>query len=314
MTTTIRQPRTEEGTPVTTRVEIEGLGLRYGRHPALDGLSLTLDGPKIYGLIGRNGSGKTSLLSVLAGFRRASAGSVRVDGEPVFENPRTVRRVCLSRESVAADATAGNWPHDRVSDALRFAGLMRPDWDAGYAAKLLDRFRVPRRTRVGQLSRGKRSALAVTLGLASRAPVTLFDEPHLGMDVPSRYVFYDELLNDYMAHPRLIVVSTHLVEELGPLFQEVVIIDDGRLLLHEDADALRSHGTAITGPPEEVDRLVAGRTVLGEQRLGPTKSVAVYGGFDDALRHQARAAGVELGPISLQDLFVHLTQPSGEAL
>ncbi len=84
---------------MTLDIEAKGLELRYGAVTALDDLSFDLSGGRIYGLLGRNGAGKTSLLSVLAGFRKASGGTVLVDGQPVFENPRVTRRVCLIRET-----------------------------------------------------------------------------------------------------------------------------------------------------------------------------------------------------------------------
>jgi ABC-2 type transport system ATP-binding protein len=151
----------------------------------------------------------------------------------------------------------------------------------------------------------------MTFGLASRGPVTLFDESHLGMDAPSRAAFSDELLSDFMAHPRTIIISTHLIDELSPLFEEVVIIDNRRLVLQDETEMLRARGADVTGPAEAVDRFVAGRTVLRERQLGRTKSAMVYGGLDEQYRRQARDAGLDLGPVALQDLFVHLTQPTG---
>jgi ABC-2 type transport system ATP-binding protein len=292
-------------------IEVRNVRLCYGDVVALDDLTFTLGGGRIYGLLGRNGSGKTSLLSVLAAFRRASAGEALIGGEPVFENGRITRQVCLIRETGDVDK------NDKVKDALWLAEGLRESWDAGYAAALLDRFGIPPRRRIGSLSRGQQSALGVTIGLASRAPVTMFDESYLGMDAPSRYAFYDELLADFMAHPRTIVVSTHLIEEVSRLFEEVVIIDRGRLVLQDDTEALRSRGVAVTGPAGAVDQFVselawfAKFAVLGEKQLGPTKSATVYGELDGEHRAKARDAGLELGPIGLQDLFVHLTQPTG---
>ena len=105
----------------------------------------------------------------------------------------------------------------------------------------------------------------------------------------------------------MIILSTHLIEEVAPLFEEVVIIDHGRLVLHDEADAVRDRGTAVTGPAETVDHFVAGLTVLSEQRLGRTnprwssvRSTRSGGA--------ARALNLEIGPIALQDLFVHLTK------
>ncbi|HEV3013286.1 MAG TPA: ABC transporter ATP-binding protein, partial [Actinomycetota bacterium] len=184
-------------------------------------------------------------------------------------------------------------------------------WDGDYAAALVERFQIPPRKKLGELSLGQRSALGVTFGLAARAPVTLFDESHLGMDAPSRAAFSDELLADFMARPRTIVISTHLIDELSPLFEEVVIIDNGRLVLQDETEVLRARGADVTGPAEAVDRFVAGHTVLRERQLGRTKSAMVYGGLDEAHRRQARDAGLDLGPVALQDLFVHLTEPTG---
>ncbi|RAY15958.1 ABC transporter ATP-binding protein [Actinomadura craniellae] len=288
-------------------IELDGVRLRYGKTVALDGLTLNLPGGRIYGLLGRNGSGKTSLLSLLAGFRRPTAGTVRVGGHPVFENGTATAGICLIRETL-------DMAHHsvKVKEVLEVAENLRATWDGDYAGTLLEKFQVLPGTSVGALSRGKLSALGVTVGLASRTPVTLFDESYLGMDAPARYLFRDEVLADFMQHPRTIVLATHLIEEVAPLFEQVVIIDRGRLVLHEDADDLRARGVAVTGPAAEVDRFVAGLTVLGEQQLGPTKAVTVYGELDDDRRRAARERGLELGPIALQDLFVHLTAAKGE--
>ncbi len=290
---------------MTIGIATDDLRLRYGDVAALDGMTFSLAGGRIHGLLGRNGSGKSSLLSILAGFRMQTSGVAHVGGQPPFENGAVTRQVCLIRE--AGDVADEDEP---VSEALAFAAYLRPHWDAAWAASLLDRFGLSPKTKVKTLSRGQRSALGVTLGLASRAPLTMFDESHLGMDAPTRYAFYDALLADVMDHPRTVVVSTHLVEEASPLFEDVLIIDRGRVVLHEEADALRARGAAVTGPAAAVDRVVEGLTVLDEKRLGDTKAVVVYGRLDEARRGAARAAGLDLGPVPLQDLFVHLTRPN----
>lgn len=288
---------------MTLGIEVDDVSLTFGDVKALDGLSFRLDGGKIYGLLGRNGSGKTSLLSLLAAFRKPTAGQIRIGGAAPFENAEVVRQVCLIRES------GDFYDNERVSSVLRAASDLRSTWDAAYAEKLLERFKLPVRKRTQTLSRGQKSALGIVLGLASRAPVTMFDESYLGLDAPSRYAFYDELLADYADQPRTVVISTHLIEEVSSLFEEVIILDEGRLVAQEEADVLRSRGTAVTGAADVVDTFVAGMTVLGEQRLGPTKSVTVYGELEPDQIRAAKMAGLELGPVSLQDLFVHLTTP-----
>jgi ABC-2 type transport system ATP-binding protein len=290
---------------VTPTIEVRGLHLRYGREPALEDVTFELPGDRIYGLLGRNGSGKTTLLSVLAGFRRPTAGTVRLGGEDTFEHPRVMREIAFIG---SGDRAAGSDTEtERVRDKIRLAAQLRPSWDAGFADDLLRRFELSPRKRVTALSRGKLAALGVVIGLASRAPVTLFDEAHLGMDAPSRYAFYDLLLEDYATHPRTVIISTHHIDEVARLFEAVVILDRGRLLLHEDTDVLRAQGVALTGPADVVDRTVADLVPLSEQRLGGTKAVIVWGPDTNGIRERARAAGLELGPVPLQDLFVHMT-------
>ncbi|MGN9911672.1 ATP-binding cassette domain-containing protein [Phytohabitans sp. LJ34] len=290
---------------MTLSLEVNDLTVRYGDTVAVDGLTLKLDGGKIYGLLGRNGSGKTSVLSVVAAFRRPSGGAVHVDGAEPFENAALTRQICFVRDRV--DAQDG----DCVRKVLRTARALRPNWDEEYAQALVERFDLPLKKRISALSRGAKSALSVTIGLAARAPLTIFDESYLGMDAPSRYAFYDEVLSDYMAHPRTVIVSTHLIEEVGSLFEEVVIIDKGRLVAHDETEALRGRGVAVTGPADAVEAFTVGRTVLGDQRLGGTRSTTVYGQLTDEERTRARAAGLDLGPVGLQDLFVHLTAHEG---
>ncbi|MCO1574471.1 ABC transporter ATP-binding protein [Crossiella sp. SN42] len=287
---------------MTLTVEVAGLGLRYGATTALRDIGFRLTGPGICGVLGRNGSGKTSLLSVLAAFRRPSEGTVLLDGEPVFENPRNTRRICLIRE--AGDTVESG---DRVGGALDLAAELRQDWDQEYAEELLAKFRIGPKQRLSELSRGRRSALGVVLGLASRAPLTIFDETYLGMDAPARMTFYDELLADHIAHPRTFLLASHLIDEMAPLLERVLLLDNGRLAVFEEAEDLRSRGVSVTGDEDAVAQIVAGLEVIGERRLGRTRQAVVYGELDADRRAAAEVAGVEVGPLSLQELIVHLT-------
>lgn len=289
-------------------IAVRDLTVRYGRTTALDGVSFDLGAGTILGLLGRNGSGKTTLLSVLAAYRRASGGSVLVDGEDPWENARVMAGTCLVRESGDVVETA-------CRHVLRYAAAARPQWDADLADRLVDRFEIPLRKKPTELSRGKRSALGVVIGLASRAPLTMFDEAYLGLDAPSRYLFYDELIADYAAHPRTIVLSSHLIEEVERLFERVLILDRGRVLVDDDAEALRSRGMSVTGPADAVEAFTAHRTVLGRRSLGRTAEATVLDvapspDADPALAadRQARDLGLDVGPVPLQDLFVHLTR------
>jgi len=282
-------------------VTADGLSLRYGDFEALSDISFHLKGGKIYGLLGRNGAGKTSLLSLLASFCEHTAGSIRIGGEPPFENPRVMRQVAF----VFVESHANE--SEKVKGMVEAAQRYRPNFDFEYAMELVKKFKLPADKPVRQLSRGMQSALNAAIGLATRSPLTILDEPYTGMDAPTRELFYRELLNDQERHPRTMILSTHLVSEMDYLFDEVIVLHRGKLLLHEDYESVIGKGASVTGPAHAVDEFVQGMTKLNSQQLGDTKCVTVYGDIPEEARFAARRKQLDIGPVSLQDLFIHLT-------
>jgi ABC-2 type transport system ATP-binding protein len=282
-------------------VEVRGLTVRYGRTTALDSVDLTFPAGAITGLLGRNGSGKTTLASVVAAFRRPTSGTVLVGGEDPWENEDVVPRVLLVRESGDVLDT------ESLRTNLRYTEDCRPQFSREVAERLMDRFELDPARKPQKLSRGQKSAFGIALAVATRADLTILDEVHLGLDAPTRYAFYDALIEDYIAHPRTIVLSSHLIGEVERLLEHVVVLDHGRVLLAQETDAVTARGIAVTGPTREVERFVVGRTVLSRQQLGGTAQASVLATLDDGEAADARAAGLEIGPVPLQDLFVHLT-------
>ena len=282
-------------------VEVRGLTVRYGRTTALDSVDLTFPAGAITGLLGRNGSGKTTLASVVAAFRRPTSGTVLVGGDDPWENEDMVPRVLLVRESGDVLDT------ESLRTNLRYTEDCRPQFSREVAERLMDRFELDPTRKPQKLSRGQKSAFGIALAVATRADLTILDEVHLGLDAPTRYAFYDALLEDYIAHPRTIVLSSHLIGEVERLLEHVVVLDHGRVLLAQETDAVTARGIAVTGPTREVERFVVGRTVLSRQQLGGTAQATVLATLDDGEAADARAAGLEIGPVPLQDLFVHLT-------
>ncbi|MGC6585660.1 ATP-binding cassette domain-containing protein [Paenibacillus sp. Dod16] len=282
-------------------IQFDRLSVVYGDLEAVRNVSLHLPAGKIYGLLGRNGAGKTSLLSVLASFREPSSGSVTVGGEQPFENAKIMKEVSFIYDIDYKDET------DKVKAAIESAARHRPHFDTGYALELARKFNLPLDKQLKELSKGMQSAFNVCIGLASRSPVTILDEVYLGMDAPSREIFYRELLEDQERHPRTFILSTHLVSEMDYLFEEVIIIHKGQFVLQDDYESLTSRGVSITGPAAKVDEYIQGMKVLNVQQLGSTKAVMVYGELSEEAQLAAHRAGLEIGPISLQDLFIHLT-------
>jgi ABC-2 type transport system ATP-binding protein len=194
-----------------------------------------------------------------------------------------------------------------VRHALRSARLLFPQWDEEFAQSLVDDFGLPRKRRVKKLSRGMMSALGVIIGLASRARLTLFDEPYLGLDAAARQLFYDRLLADYGIYPRTVLLSSHLIDEVGDLIEHVLLLDRGRLVVDEDAETLRGQAVTLVGPAEAAEKFGSTHEVLHRDQMGATARVTLRGRFDADDRARAETFGLDIQPVSLQQLVVHLT-------
>nr|WP_314842193.1 ABC transporter ATP-binding protein [uncultured Microbacterium sp.] len=287
---------------MTTVIEVQNLTKRYKDKAALDDVSLTLEGGAIYGLLGRNGAGKTTLMSILTAQNFETSGTVRVFGEHPYENTRVLNQVCFVRESQ-------KYPDDAYPrHAFKAASLFFRNWDQELADELVEQFQLPMKQTIKKLSRGQLSAVGVIIGLASRAELTFFDEPYLGLDAVARQIFYDRLLEDYAERPRTIILSSHLIDEVSNLIEKVIVIDNGRILLNEDTDAVRDRAVTVVGDAAKVDAWASGRDVLHRESLGHVASVTVLGHVSADERAAITASGLDLAPVSLQQLIVRLTQ------
>lgn len=283
-------------------VTLEDVNVRFTDTLALDTVSLSWPEGGIHGLLGRNGAGKSTLLSLIAAARRPTSGSVRVDGQDPWERGMLTERICLVREG--GDLI----DEEPIGDTLGMLETLRPTFDRAYADDLLESFGLRPKAKLNTLSRGQRSTVGAIVGLATRAPLTLLDEVHLGMDAPTRQRFYDELIADYAENPRTYVISSHLIAELEPIIETVTILRAGSLLLQAEADDVRTRGLTLTGPAATVTELAQGLPVIGSRDLGPTRQLTLFGELDATDLERARAAGVEIGAVPLQDLFIHLTE------
>ena len=285
-----------------TVIEVQHLTKRYKDTLALDDVSVSFEKDTIYGLLGRNGAGKTTLMSILTAQNFGTSGSARVFGEDPYENARVLSRICFVRESQ-------RYPEDALpTHAFRMASLFFPNWDQAFAEELIADFELPLKTRIKKLSRGQLSAVGVIIGLASRAEITFFDEPYLGLDAVARQLFYDRLLADYAEHPRTIILSSHLIDEVANLIERVVVIDGGRIVLDDETDAVRSRAATIVGDQAAVDLFVTGREVIHRENLGRVASVTVLGDLTADDRAALQASDLDVAPVSLQQLVVRLTQ------
>lgn len=292
---------------MTAVIEVAGLHKRYRDAAALNDVSFRIEKDAIYGLLGRNGAGKTTLMSILTAQNFATEGRVRVFGEDPYENPRVLSRMCFVRESQ-------KYPDDaKPAHAFAAAKIFFPNWDDELAADLIRQLQIPVTRTIKKLSRGQLSAVGVVIGLASRAEITFFDEPYLGLDAVARQIFYDRLLEDYSSHPRTIILSSHLIDEVANLLERVIVLDGGRVVMDEDTDAVRERAATVVGDAAAVDAFCAGREVLHRETLGGVASVTILGALTSVDRRALAEARLEVSPVSLQEFIVRATPHAASA-
>lgn len=292
-------------------VSARGLSRRHGDVHALRDVSVDIPRDTICGLLGPNGAGKTTAMSLISGQDRPSSGTLQVFGREPFDDAAVLTQLCFARENQAYPDTF------TVRHVLATSPLFLPRWDAAFADELVEMFRLPRNRKIRKLSRGQLSAVAIVVGLASRAPLTFLDEPYLGLDPTARRRFYDVLLRDYTEHPRTILMSTHLIGEVEGFFEQVLVIDDGRLLVDAAAEDVADLAFTVSGPAGAVESATGDQQVLETHRIGGLASAVVLGAPDAGMRRRAAESGLEVGEVGLQDLIAalgaapHGTSPDG---
>ena len=252
----------------------KGITKVYGGNEVLHGIDLELESGKIYGMIGRNGAGKTTLLSILTSHNCATAGTVTFDGEPVWENPKVLEHLCFARElnQMLGVSTTGAL---KVKEYLRIASVYLPHWDQELADRLIKEFGLEQKKRLNKLSKGMLSMVTIIVALASKAEFTFLDEPVAGLDVVARERFYQLLMEEYTQTGRTFVISTHIIEEAADVFEEVIMVDKGAILLKENTQDLLDRAYHISGHKDEVEKACAFLETHHEETMGRSKGVTV---------------------------------------
>lgn len=274
-------------------ITVSQLSKQYGPVTALDGVSLTLEGRKIYGLLGRNGAGKSTLMKLMSDRIRPTAGEILVDGKSVHNN--TGRIYMMSEDNLYVDSM-------KVRDIFRWTGEFYGGFDQALADRLCEEFELNPKKKATSLSTGYKSICKLITALCVDADYIFMDEPVLGLDAGHRELFYRSLLETYADRPRMFLLSTHLIEEVAGVIEDVIIIDKGKILRTDSVENLLRSGYNITGAAAAVDDYCRGKEVLGCDTVGGIKTAAVLGRTEDV------PAGLIVSPLDLQKLFIRMTE------
>jgi len=294
-------------------ITCENLGKNYRDLKAIKDFSLAIEENTITGLIGRNGAGKTTLLKLIAGHLRPSAGEIKVFSRNPYNNLAVSANLIFVDDRMAFPARLS------LAEILRQAGAFYRDWDEDLAFKLLDYFDLNPKQYHNRLSKGMKSTFNVILGLASRAALTIFDEPTTGMDAAVRKDFYRALLKDYVEFPRTIILSSHLIAEIENILEDILLIKDGQKKLHLSLIEFREYALGLRGDRELILNLLADwqadpgtpPEILYRENFAANSVYCVLRNNLQADRWQKISElGLKPTPVSTEDLCVYLTARS----
>ena len=278
-------------------IELKQVTKQYGQATVLKNIALTVDEPGIYCLLGRNGAGKTTLLKSIAGYQNITSGTIQVDGKPI-----TTSTLDTGVSYIENFAKHFNLP---VRKLLRIASEVNPNYDCDFASEMMERFELDGKKKFNHLSLGMKTMVSTIICLASNKEVILLDEPVLGFDAIMRVEFYDMLTESFQKHPRIIIVSTHIIEEIAKTIQKLIIIDKGSVRFFDTLQSVETKAFRVSGLQKDVEAATRGLHVIGQDTVGGLVTSYI---FDNP---PEQAASLEIHPLSLQDFFIQMVGHKG---
>lgn len=282
-------------------IQICNVTKRYNHVMALDHVSLSFEMGKIYGFLGRNGAGKSTLINIIANRIFADEGTILIDDIPAKENMDIHEKIfCMSEADLYAKDL-------KVKELFQWIGRFYDSFDLHKALEIAEKFELDIHKKFRALSKGYQSIFKLTVALSLHVPYVIFDEPVLGLDANHRELFYELLMKSYQEEECTIIIATHLIEEVANIIEEVVLIDQGKILLQKDVETLMEEGYSISGMDREVDAYCANKNVIGCEELGALKIAYVL----DEKTPLPQESKLQRSPMNLQKLFVKLTEKGG---
>ena len=280
-----------------TIYRINGLTKHYGKFKALDAVDLKIGKGKIIGLLGKNGAGKSTLMRCMLGFLRHEGNVELYGGKVARRNHRIFENVAFIPDVSGLD--------DRltVAQTIDYVRGVNSRWNEERAAQLFALSNLPLKKKVGKLSKGMKTKLYLLITLSLDVNMLLLDEPTLGLDIAFRKEFFNTILGEFFNEERSILISTHQVEEVEDLLQEIIIIDNGRIILHEDVEALKERYRVVSLPSDRSAEILA---------HSPKVTSKTLGFFSAVLDSRVEIPGASYGRVNLADIFLSVVGGSNE--
>ncbi|QBP39738.1 ATP-binding cassette domain-containing protein [Paenisporosarcina antarctica] len=283
-------------------IKCKDLSKKYHSAHALTNLSCDIKENTITGVIGRNGAGKTTFMKLVAGYLKKTTGEIQVMGE----NPFTSLKV--SANTIFIDDQMSFPTSLNLEELLDSFAMFYPNWNMPLAKELMTYFKLPQNTYIQNLSKGMRSTFHAIIGFAARCPLTIYDEPTTGMDAAVRKDFYRALLKDYLAFPRTILISSHYLDEIENLLEDVLIIHEKHTFLHTSVSKLKESVIGVKGEKGAVESFMLMHEKLSCTETMPGFVMAVVKTSGNV--YQSKHPNLTFTNLSANEAFVNLTAPS----
>jgi ABC-2 type transport system ATP-binding protein len=270
-----------------------GITVRYGKRVAVDNASLNVPRGAVYALLGRNGAGKSSLVRCILGQQRPDAGSVTLFGEDVWKH----RASLMERVGVVSEE-ADAPPQMKVAELSRFCGRLYSRWSQDAVDQRLKRFGIDAQARFGDLSKGQKKQVGLSLALASSPELLILDDPTLGLDVVARKSLFEEVISELADRGITVVLTTHDLTGVEAIADRIAIMSEGRVVLEEELEVVKARFRRIRYTQRPV-ALESGAIAM--RSWGSSGAEAIVSDYQES---PERFQAAQIEALSLEEIFI----------
>ena len=278
-------------------LEMKNVTKTFGKFKALDDLTLTVPKGSVYGLVGPNGAGKSTAIRLMTGIYRPDAGTITMEGMPVYENPENKARMGYIPDDIFY------FPSASMAEMRSFYKGMYPHFDDALYGRLTEVFQLPQKSPIRRFSKGMQKQAAFHLSICTRPEMLILDEPVDGLDPVMRRQVWSLILSDVASSGTTVLISSHNLRELEDICDHVGIMDHGRMLLERSLADMQgtTHKLQIVGDVPE------GLEVIHESQTGRLKTLIVRGDAREITLKVSASAPVyfDVLPLSLEEIFIY---------